>query len=216
MKLRQVCTTCGGHANLRDAATYAGHADNIWPCPDCAGTGWAFAVCEYCKLPQADQKHPQWPADFQPQGPDDVPPGFCNGIGCAPGAQGEAGNNHVSCASHCCQVHGCKYGHDDCPVATKQIMGVTGDCETCGLTKSGYYDGLAELEDELAAIRGETPPSQLARVTLKKYIQHIGEVEGVDFIPEDQADQVRHVVNHFQPEELALLHELRREILEKR
>jgi hypothetical protein len=106
-------------------------------------------LCPRCGKALADSSDPDWPADFQPQGPDHVPPGFCNGIGCAPGAQGE-------------------------------------------------------------------PGLDLARVTLKKYIQHIGEVEGVDFIPENQADQMRHVVNHFTPEELALLHELRREILEKR
>jgi hypothetical protein len=152
MKPRPVCETCGGHANLRDVATYAGQADNVWPCPDCEGTGWAFVVCEHCGKPAADQRHPQWPAGFQPQGPDDAPPGFCNGIGCAPGAQGEAGE--------------------------------AGD--------------------------------SLALTTLRKYIQHVGEVEGVDFIPADQADQVRHVVNHFTPEELALLHELRRELAEKR
>lgn len=58
------------------------------------------------------------------------------------------------------------------------------------------------------------PLSDTIRSTLKKYIQHIGECEGVDFIPEDQADQVRHVVQHFTSEELALLHELRREIQE--
>jgi hypothetical protein len=47
--------------------------------------------CGHCNLPKADPKHPNWPADFQPQGPDDVPPGFCNGIGCNPGAEGMDG-----------------------------------------------------------------------------------------------------------------------------
>lgn len=24
--------------------------------------------------------------------------------------------NHISCPSHCCELHGCKYGYKDCPV----------------------------------------------------------------------------------------------------
>lgn len=47
--------------------------------------------CLHCGKLNADRRHPDWPENWQPQGPDDVPPGFCNGIGCAPGAQGEAG-----------------------------------------------------------------------------------------------------------------------------
>jgi len=47
--------------------------------------------------------------------------------------------NHICCPSHCCQIHGCKYGMDDCPVETKKITGMTGCCEQCGLEQSGYY-----------------------------------------------------------------------------
>lgn len=39
-------------------------------CPNCGGVG-------------ADRNHPKWPADWKPQGPDHVPPGFCSGI-CGP------------------------------------------------------------------------------------------------------------------------------------
>jgi len=46
---------------------------------------------------------------------------------------------HICCPTHCCQIHGCKYGYDDCPVATKQKKGMTGSCEDCGLEESGYY-----------------------------------------------------------------------------
>ncbi len=36
---------------------------------------------------------------------------------------------HISCPSHCCQQHGCKYGYDDCPVVLGESKGVT--CEDC-------------------------------------------------------------------------------------
>ena len=38
--IRQVCSVCGGHGVLRDAATFMGEADNIEKCSNCAGTGW--------------------------------------------------------------------------------------------------------------------------------------------------------------------------------
>ncbi len=40
--------------------------------------------------------------------------------------------------THCCIVHGCKYGEEDCDVANgreKQAYG----CEQCGLEAEGYY-----------------------------------------------------------------------------
>lgn len=33
--------------------------------------------------------------------------------------------------THCCDLHGCKYGDHDCPVETKEIK-QSYDCETCG------------------------------------------------------------------------------------
>jgi hypothetical protein len=32
--------------------------------------------------------------------------------------------------THCCDLHGCKYGDEDCPVAGKEIKQLY-DCETC-------------------------------------------------------------------------------------
>jgi hypothetical protein len=31
--------------------------------------------------------------------------------------------------SRCCQIHGCKYGEDDCPVVAKRLPGIR--CEEC-------------------------------------------------------------------------------------
>lgn len=30
-------------------------------------------------------------------------------------------NKHRSCATHCCKNHGCKYGHEDCPVSNGEV-----------------------------------------------------------------------------------------------
>lgn len=58
-------------------------------------------------------------------------------------------NKHRSCPTHCCQIHGCKYGFDDCPVETGKIIGYTGKCENCGLEHEyGHYrstDVLTEI-----------------------------------------------------------------------
>jgi len=40
-------------------------------------------------------------------------------------------------AAHCCKEHGCKYGHDDCPVVSGEVLQVR-PCEDCKI------DGLAE------------------------------------------------------------------------
>lgn len=40
---------------------------------------------------------------------------------------------HNACPTHCCQLCGCKYNYPDCPVMTRQELGLTGKCETCNL-----------------------------------------------------------------------------------
>jgi hypothetical protein len=39
---------------------------------------------------------------------------------------------HRSCQTHCCVIHGCKYGHFDCPVTTGSVE-QTYPCEYCNL-----------------------------------------------------------------------------------
>lgn len=41
---------------------------------------------------------------------------------------------HRSCPSHCCPIHGCKYGYATCPVARGQVppeYGGNNGCERC-------------------------------------------------------------------------------------
>jgi len=49
---------------------------------------------------------------------------------------------HPSCASHCCLIHGCKYGYDDCPVVTGKEM-QDGACYEC-------YEEQRDAEEEAA------------------------------------------------------------------
>lgn len=52
----------------------------------------------------------------------------------------------ICCPSHCCLEHGCKYGYEDCPVATGKVK-QQGLCENCGLESEGYY-GVPEYTRE--------------------------------------------------------------------
>lgn len=45
--------------------------------------------------------------------------------------------NHVSCPSHCCIRHGCKYGYPCCPVALGEIAQEF-QCEDCEADKPDY------------------------------------------------------------------------------
>lgn len=50
-------------------------------------------------------------------------------------------NNHKCCSTHCCDIHGCKYGYDDCPVVLKQVKQEY-PCEDCSFEygyASAYY-----------------------------------------------------------------------------
>lgn len=88
----------------------------------------------------------------------------------------EISEKHICCPSHCCQIHGCKYGYKDCPVETKKIMGMTGGCETCGLLQSGYYGTDAaiinELELEIARLKAELSSSRLSSGRKENKVKH--------------------------------------------
>jgi hypothetical protein len=76
-------------------------------------------------------------------------------------------NNHRSCSSHCCVLHGCKYGHNDCPVVTKSVAQEY-PCENCG---HEGIDSLKELNFRQEAVGMEI------RTTDKKFM-----LELIDFL----------------------------------
>jgi hypothetical protein len=41
----------------------------------------------------------------------------------------ESVSNYASCPSHCCKVHGCKYGFDGCPVVSGRVERERGQCQ---------------------------------------------------------------------------------------
>jgi hypothetical protein len=52
--------------------------------------------------------------------------------------------------THCCLEHGCKYGDEDCPVATG-VRKQQGLCEQCGLETEGYYGAAERTREEQEA-----------------------------------------------------------------
>jgi hypothetical protein len=46
----------------------------------------------------------------------------------------------ISCQSHCCILHGCKYGEDTCPVSTGIVIQDYA-CESCS------WEGLETVSD---------------------------------------------------------------------
>jgi hypothetical protein len=58
----------------------------------------------------------------------------CCPIYATPPTAQPAEQTHRSCPSHCCPIHGCKYGHDDCPVVNgvvKPTYPNNNGCEYC-------------------------------------------------------------------------------------
>ena len=51
--------------------------------------------------------------------------------------------------AHCCRLHGCKYGDDDCPVATG-VAEQSNPCEECGLS------GIDELDTLQVVLAGQS------------------------------------------------------------
>jgi hypothetical protein len=67
--------------------------------------------------------------------------------------------NEAACISHCCPVHGCKYGHDDCPVRTGAAEPEYPDnnaCEYCDAARPQWTGVLvpgSNIDDILAIFR---------------------------------------------------------------
>jgi len=51
-------------------------------------------------------------------------------------------NKHKSCSSHCCILHGCKYGHEDCPVC----LGVVKQGYLCEYCKDFIFNEAQSIE----------------------------------------------------------------------
>jgi len=93
---------------------------------------------------------------------------------------------------HCCSKHGCKYGHENCPVTNgdkKQSF----PCEECGFESEGYYDGAPamSMEDALDKIKKlprSTSDYKLSPIGLDRLeVVAYGESTGVFFDVENEA-----------------------------
>lgn len=64
-------------------------------------------------------------------------------------------DRHRACPTHCCPVHGCKYGHDDCPVAAGAVQPVyprNNGCESCA------DDALAQQTEPVEPVAQQAKP----------------------------------------------------------
>ena len=53
---------------------------------------------------------------------------------------------HLSCRSHCCVRHGCKYSYDDCPVVTRKVR-QDHACEVCDSDAEEYACALIDASN---------------------------------------------------------------------
>ncbi len=61
---------------------------------------------------------------------------------------------HPYCQSHCCVIHGCKYGHEDCPVTTGKVL-QDYLCEFCGVDEDSSE--VRALKAQRAARSADSP-----------------------------------------------------------
>lgn len=52
---------------------------------------------------------------------------------------------HKACRTHCCILHGCKYGYNDCPVALELVKQAY-PCDLCP-TEEDVADAMSIIED---------------------------------------------------------------------
>ena len=89
-----------------------------------------------------------------------------------------------ACPSHCCVLHGCKYGYDDCPVATKQVV-QDYVCEQCSV-----YDGIQDM-DQLHALMASM---EGADGDLWKMNETFNEYAGLEAVYRDRILELRSAI----------------------
>lgn len=57
----------------------------------------------------------------------------------------ESQNNYACCPSHCCVIHGCKYGYDRCPVVREDVKQEY-ICESCYNVLESWEETRREYE----------------------------------------------------------------------
>jgi hypothetical protein len=55
--------------------------------------------------------------------------------------------------THCCAIHGCKYGDDDCPVERGEHIGMTYKDEACDWTRNDNLDVIEQIMDAQAELQ---------------------------------------------------------------
>jgi len=78
-------------------------------------------------------------------------------------------NDWLCCPSHCCAIHGCKYGYDDCPVFAQKVKQEY-LCEDCGT------DGIESLDELnlILALPSKEKATENLKLSVKEYLMANG------------------------------------------
>lgn len=82
-----------------------------------------------------------------------------------------------SCRTHCCDQHGCKYAHDDCPVMSG-IIKQEGPCQLCG--ENNYHGDGSYYNDHMKWIPSKADALALVCHSAKALLIAIKEDDDVD------------------------------------
>lgn len=77
-------------------------------------------------------------------------------------------SEHKACPSHCCPIHGCKYGHEDCPIVNGKAgptYGKNNGCECCEM------DAADPKNIEIASLRRDLVAAETENVALLALVE---------------------------------------------
>lgn len=87
--------------------------------------------------------------------------------------------------THCCLLHGCKYGDEDCPVVNKRVRQAY-PCEDCGV----YHD-IHNMEEFDACVRINETPEKEKREALMSGLAEINHWLREPLVPELEEELIR-------------------------
>lgn len=83
-------------------------------------------------------------------------------------------NKHKACETHCCILHGCKYGHKDCPVVLGEVKQQY-LCETCDDDMIYGFSGKTYTKDEYKLLIDNTFIKYNRKIKINKILNKCSE-----------------------------------------
>lgn len=103
--------------------------------------------------------------------------------------------------SHCCKEHGCKYGEDNCPVVTGQVVQQF-RCEECPASAKAVKTRVKSLEKELLEAKKSLAVAEALDETFRTYRQRESERLKYRIKNTTRSDRaLRHILEQFKDAE---------------